>query len=124
MLFYRYGTLPRLAPSWAKGTLAMDSHGVEHVERAMPLGAIVVLGEREAGAGAPHWSEISHLEAFLAIVANSYASYLLDSPMRAVEFAQVSRLVAQCPVRRVTPSTDAARLGELVATIVDAARAP
>jgi hypothetical protein len=124
MMFYRYGTLPRLAPSWAKGTLAMDAHGVEHVERAVPLGAIVVLGEREAGAGAPHWSEISDLEAFLAIVANSYASYLLDSPMRAVEFAQVSRLIGRCPVRRVTPSTDAARLGELVATIVGAVRAP
>ncbi len=123
MLFDRFGTLQRLAPSWDKATLALDAHGIEHAETAMPLGAVVVLGEREGGADVPRRSAMTDADGFLAIVANSYANYLLDAPMRAVEFAQLSRLVRRCPVRRVTPSTDAARLGALVAAIVDAVRA-
>ena len=122
-LFGRFGPLPRLAPSWDKATLQLDALGVEHPEAPLPLGAVVILGEREAGADAPRCSAIAVAEAFLSVVANTYANYLLDAPMRAEEFAQVSRLVARCPVLRVVPSTDAARLGALVGSIVDAVRA-
>jgi hypothetical protein len=124
MLFGRFGDLPRHAPSWDKATLALDAHGVEHVERAVPLGAVVVLGEREDGPDAPRISAIRGADAFAVIVANSYANYLLDGSMRAMEFAQVARLVSRCPVRRVTPSTDPARLGALVSAIVASMRAP
>jgi hypothetical protein len=122
-LFGRFGALPRHAPSWDKATLQLNAHGVEHPEAPLALGAIVILGEREAGADAPRLTPASAAEAFLTIVANSYATYLLDARMRAVEFAQVSRLIARCPVLCVSPSADATRLDALVSTVVDAVRA-
>ena len=123
MLFGRGGTLPRLAPSWDKASLSLDEYGGGHADSAAPLRALILLGARECAVDVPRMSVIAGPEGFLGVVANSYVNYLLDPRMRAVEFAQVSRLVNRYPVRRVIPSTNPSRLGALVTTIVDAVRA-
>ena len=54
----------------------------------------------------------------MAVVANTYANYLLDSHMRAAEFSQIQQLVSKIPIRRVTPHAEASRLAGLCDTIV------
>ncbi|HEV2489391.1 MAG TPA: hypothetical protein VGT03_06265 [Candidatus Acidoferrales bacterium] len=80
---------------------------------ALPLGAVYLLGERLGTPDAPRVEELSPQEAFLGLIANTYANKLLDPAMRAREFGLLSRLVNHVRVRRVTPHEDPSRLHEL-----------
>ena len=49
----------------------------------------------------------------MALVANTYVSYLLDKDMRSIEFHGLGRLVNSVPVRFVELPDARSRLGEL-----------
>ncbi len=49
----------------------------------------------------------------LSLVANTYATNLIDRTMRGEEFDLLSRLVSSVPVRTVHPSDDPSRIGDL-----------
>jgi hypothetical protein len=55
----------------------------------------------------------------MSLVANTYATKLMDKQMRAREFELLTRVVSHVPIRRVTPHADAARIHELCDTILD-----
>jgi hypothetical protein len=55
----------------------------------------------------------------MALVANTYATKLMDKHMRAREFELLTRVVGNVSVRRVTPHADPARITELCNLIVD-----
>ena len=83
----------------------------------MPLGAIYILGEREAELTAPVIEGVVGGEAIMALVANTYVNYLLDRDMRAREFDVLSRLLAGVTVRRVRPTADTSKIFALCESI-------
>lgn len=114
------GALPRITPSWDKRALDLGARGWKFRDTPLTLGAVVFLADRDAGVHSPSVSPIAEADAFVAIAANSYANYLLDGAMRAVEFRAIDRLVHAALVLRAVPHADSRRIGELVERIVEA----
>jgi len=78
----------------------------------LPLAAIYVLGERR-GDPAPLVEGLTPQKAFLALVANTFATNTLDSGMRAREFEILARIAPTVPIRLLCAHQDAARLPAL-----------
>ena len=118
----RYGTddaLPLLTPTWTKRYLDVRSR---FQRDPLPLGAMVVLRERVAGA--PRIAPLSGHEAAMQLVANSSMALYLDSDMRVAELDRIGALVERVPVFAAWPSDDLARVGELcdaIAAVTSAA---
>lgn len=113
--------LPVISPNWTKRYLPL---GDAFWQERAPLAAVYVLTARHQGCEAII-SERPPSERFVALVANTYVNYLLDSAMRAHEFDILSRLVRTVPVRFVSPPADIGRIGALCeALVADVAQAP
>src|SRR5215217_4148981 len=108
--------LPRLTPNWDKCYLDLSErfHG-----EPLPLAAIYHLGERHHDARAPYVETLNRTEGLMALVANTYATKLMDKQMRGREFELLTRVVGEVPLRRVTPHADPARLTQLCDAILD-----
>ena len=118
-LFGAAATLPKLTPTWDKCYLDLTQGKYEFQRHPLPLAAIYVLAERQADTGAPFVSNLAPAEALMALIANTYATYLMDKQMRVREFELLPRLLHSIPIRRVTPHSDPARIGELCRTILE-----
>ena len=122
--------LPRITPTWGKRYLPLDGDRCRFQKEPLPLGGIYVLRTRRGAQMGPIEEELQGNESLLTLVANTYVNYLLDEGMRKREFEVLSRLVAQVPIRQVTPSSDPSRVFELCNVIIAAdaaqlaARAP
>jgi hypothetical protein len=57
--------------------------------------------------------ELTPQRAFLALIANTFATNTLDSSMRAKEFEILARVVLSVPIRVLCAHHDASRLPEL-----------
>lgn len=111
-----YGTeshLPKLTPNWDKRYLDLSSGPGQFERQTRPLSAIYVLGDRRYEAAAPFVEPLDHANALLSLIANTYTNYLMDTRMRARQFDLLTRVLANVPVRKVTPHADADRLQEL-----------
>jgi hypothetical protein len=117
LLFGSEHTLPRITPTWDKRYLALDRDNCQFQETPLPLGAIYVLGEREANLTTPVVEELAGHEALATLVTNTYVNYLLDREMRSREFDVLGRVVAAVPVRRVRAAADPSKLSELCEVI-------
>jgi len=111
--------LPRIVPNWDKRYLDLNGPGYRFQHEALPLAAIYVLGERSADPAMPRIEPVGSKTGLMALVSNTYSSYLMDKSKREVEFELLGRLVQSTPLRWVTPSTDFARIRELCEVIVD-----
>jgi hypothetical protein len=114
-----YGTvdlLPRITPTWDKRHLDLTDRRYRFLDRPAPLSAIYVLDERTDGT--PVIQAMRPRDAILALVANTYANYLLDPEMRAQEFEELEALATNVPVRRVRPTSDVSLTPELCHAIV------
>jgi hypothetical protein len=109
--------LPSFSRSWEKRLLSLARNDLRFEAQALPLGAIFVLGERGSTADAPFLEQLTLREALLALVANSYATNLLDKEMRAREFEFLGRMLGSVPIRRLLPREDPARSNELCEVI-------
>ncbi len=115
--------LPRITPpngvdpEWDKRYLHLLENGYRFQEGPLPLKALYFLGERREE-GALNITPVTGREALLELVANSYATKLLDKAMRIKEFGVLSQLVNTIPLRRVTPHPDLAYLPELCDAIM------
>jgi hypothetical protein len=105
--------LPGLSPNWDKRLLSLAGNDLRFESQALPLGAIFVLGERASVPDAPFLQDLTPREGLLALVANSYATNLLDKEMRAREFEFLGRMIEKVPIRRLLPREDPAQIGEL-----------
>jgi len=115
--------LPELTAEWGKRYLALDGARATFCQEKLPLGMIYLFAPRDSE-DAPRVVQLRPREVLLELVQNTYMNWLLDRQQRAVEFDMLSRLVGQVVVRRIVPSSDAARLGALCSLIEeDAARA-
>ena len=119
ILYRSPDALPPLTPNWDKRYLDLVGNGYHFQSRPLPLAAIYVLGGRCTDPAAPYVQETSARDALVTFVANTYVNYLLEVPMRAKEFAALSRLVERVPVRRVTPHVDPDRLLRLCHAILE-----
>jgi hypothetical protein len=116
-LFGSKDALPQITPTWGKQYLALDQNGYRFQTEPLPLGAIYILSEREAGLTTPIVEELAGSEAFTMLVANTYVNYLLNDDMRIREFDVLSRVMAGTPVRRIRPAGDSSKVFELCEAI-------
>jgi hypothetical protein len=116
MLYGSPDVLPQLVHDWEKRQLALGQNGTRFEERTLPLRAIYILGERQPD-DAPMVSAIPDREVLLSLVANTYATNLIDHTMRGAEFDLLSRLVSSVPVRMVHASGELRRVGDLCQAI-------
>jgi hypothetical protein len=110
--------LPRFIPNWEKRCLDLGNHGLQFEERALPLGAVYLLGDRRSDQ-APAAETVPSQTAFLALVANTFATKTLDIEMRAKEFEVLGRLASRVPIRQLSPHRDPCRLNELCQLVCD-----
>jgi hypothetical protein len=110
--------LPSFSPSWNKRLLSLAGNDLRFESQTLPLGAIFVLGKRDSAADAPFLEQLAPREGLLALVANSYATNLLDKEMRACEFELLGRMLGSVPIRRLRPREDPARSDELCDAIL------
>lgn len=115
-LYGAAATLPKLTPTWDKRYLDLTQEKYEFQQQPLPLGAIYLLDERKDQA--PSISEIAPAEALMSLVANTYATYLMDKTMRAREFEILNRVLNSVPIKRITPHSDPRHIGELCQTII------
>jgi hypothetical protein len=116
MLYGSPDALPRLSTNWDKRRLALGERGTRFETRALPLGAIYLIGDRRSE-NAPCVEGVRPQAALLSLLAETYANKILDREMRAREFELLGRLVTNVPVRRVYPHAESGRLEQLCQTI-------
>lgn len=92
--------LPQLVSDWEKRSLAEGMYQTRFETQALPVGAIYVFGDRQPGFF-PQIEPLDRRRGLIALVANSFASKVLDKPRRADELGVLGRLVAEVPVRRL-----------------------
>ena len=102
--------LPKLTPNWDKCYLDLKE---QFHSQPLPLAAIYHLGERRHDTTAPFVEILDRSEGLLSLIANTYATKLMDKEMRAREFELLTRVLSNVPLRRVTPHADPARIPEL-----------
>jgi len=104
--------LPQFSANYEKRCLSLGKQELRFAEQALPLAAIYILGERRADS-APVVEELAPQRAFLALVANTFATNTLDSSMRAKEFEILARVAPSVPIRAFFAHQDASRLPEV-----------
>jgi hypothetical protein len=119
MLFRSPDALPQLTANWDKRRLDLAEHGYHFQSEPLPLAAIYLLGDRLSDATAPLITAVSPRESLMALIGNTYGSYLTDARMRARDFDVLSRLAATVPVRQINPHRDPSYLPQLCDAIVD-----
>jgi hypothetical protein len=110
--------LPRFSASYEKRCLSLDKQQLAFATDALPLAAIYILAERRTDP-APVIEPVSAQTALVTLVANTYATNMLDRSMRAREFESLGRLVPQVAIRKISAHVDPARLGKLCERIAD-----
>jgi len=118
MLYGPDKSLPTFSANWDKRVLSVAEDRLRFGEKALPLGAIFILGERSSVSTAPFLETLTVQECLVALVANSYATGMLDKRMRAQEFTLFGRMLATTPVRRVRPHEEPAKVDLLCRVIL------
>ena len=109
--------LPKLTPNWDKCYLDLTKRGFR--ADPLPLAAIYHLGERRRDSIAPFVETLNRSEGLVSLIANTYATKLMNKQMRAREFELLTRVLHHVPLRRVTPHADPVRIPELCDTILN-----
>jgi hypothetical protein len=113
--------LPKFSANYEKRFLSLGRQELRFAARALPLAAIYILGDRR-GDPAPLVEELAPQKAFLALVANTFATNTLDNGMRAKEFEILARLAPSVPIRALCAHQDARRLPDLCNLLDEEAR--
>src|ERR1041384_3021351 len=112
-LLYGTNDLPRLTPNWDKRFLDLTQERYDFQKHPLPLSGIYLLAERSDDKDAPLIRELTHSEALMALIANTYATYLMDKQMRAREFELLNRMLKTVPVREIIPHASAKKIPQL-----------
>lgn len=119
LLYGSEDALPRLTPTWDKCYLDLNQNGHRFHQSPLPLGGIYILSERSTDEAAPFVDALAPNEAMLSLIANTYATNLMDKEMRARGFRLLNRVLAKVPLRRVVPHSDAAYLRTMCEVILE-----
>jgi hypothetical protein len=112
-VLYGPNDLPRLTPNWDKRYLDLTQDGYDFQAHPLPLSGIYLLGERSDDKDAPLIREMTQAEALMSLIANTYATNLMDRQMRAREFELLSRMLKTVPVREIIPHASPAKISGL-----------
>lgn len=112
-LFGSADAVPRFSLNWEKHRLALGRPELPFETKPALLSAICLLGQGSESAAAPLAEPVSPRDAFLSLVANSYATNALDPEARANEVAILGRLVAAVPMWRLRTRLEMSLLVEL-----------
>lgn len=110
--------LPRLTESWEKRGLELGGMGYQFQERALPLAAVYVLGERASQTPGGTISRLAPREFLITLIGNTYANRL-PNHRRAQEFDELARLVDRVPGRRVAPHPSPSHIRGLCGAIIE-----
>lgn len=110
--------LPRLTPTWDKCYLDLTQDQYDFKKEPLPLAAIYLLDGRSEDPSSPSVHDVPSSEVLISLIANTYATYLMDKKMRAREFELLGRVIKNVPVRRVVPHADPANIASLCKTIL------
>jgi hypothetical protein len=113
LLFGSRDMLPRLVSDWEKRLLSDGDQQSKFWQQACELHSIYILKPRRGDLGLPRLETVDQQTALMSLVANSYASPLIDSKMQGDELQFLARLVSHVPIRQLSPHADGARLTEL-----------
>ena len=116
-----YGTeshLPKLTPNWDKRYLDLTERPEQFHNEALPLAGIYLLGQRRDDPVAPFVEPLDRADGLMSLIANTYATKLMDKEMRAREFGLLTRVLNGVPLRRVTPHADPVCIPELCDVIL------
>jgi hypothetical protein len=119
VLFGTSEALPQALPPWPKRRLDLTREGYYHQGEPLPLAAVYLLGRRSTSARAPFVRRVQPRRALLSLLVNSHTARRVQVGMPDRDFDVMCRVVANLPVRRVTPSTDPTRLPGLCQAILD-----
>ncbi len=111
-LFGSADALPRFSGTYDKRCLSLEKKNLKFESRQLPLRAIYVFGERR-DERAPAISAMPAQTAFLALVANTFATNALEPALRAKEFATLGRLIPRIAVREVVAHSEPKQLPAL-----------
>ncbi|MGA9378219.1 MAG: hypothetical protein WBV73_05570 [Phormidium sp.] len=118
-LYGEADALPCLTPNWDKRYLDLTQDGYEFQQQPLPLGGIYILGDRTISPAAPFVETLPSHTGLITLISNTYANNLLEKKMRAAEFDLLSRVVANVPLRLVTPHADSERISQLCDVILE-----
>jgi len=113
MIYGASKSLPAFSANFDKRQLALTENSLRFESRPVPLKAIYLLGERKVEDRAPYLETPERAESLFSLIADTYATKLLDTQMRAREFEVLGSLLAHVPVLRLHPHRDGARLDRL-----------
>ena len=116
LLFGTVKQLPLLTPRWEKRALPLGE-AFPFSRMPAPLGALLLLSPRREDEDAPRLERLAPRAAFMELLANTYANYLLDDRMRAEEMRALDRLWHAGRVLRLVPHADPERLSVLVTRV-------
>ena len=105
--------LPSFSANWDKRLLSLAGNHLAFAGEPLPLAAIFLFGERSSSEDAPRIEPLEPKGALLSLVANSFATNLLDKEMRAFEFEFLGRMLRSVPVQRLIPHEDPSQIGRL-----------
>jgi hypothetical protein len=108
--------LPRLTPNWDKRYLDLSQN---FPAESVKLAAIYHLDNRRDLPDAPYVDDLNESDGLMSLVANTYATKLMDKQMRAREFELLTRVSHNVPLRRVTPHSDATKIPDLCDRILE-----
>jgi energy-coupling factor transporter ATP-binding protein EcfA2 len=117
-LFGSVEALPRITPTWDKRFLDLNGARFRFQREPLQLAAIYFLGDRDGYPGPPRVDDVGPRAGLMALISDTYTTYLLDRRMRASEFELLGRLVGSVPLRRVTASADCSRIAQMCETIL------
>ncbi len=108
--------LPAFAAGYDKRCLSLGRESLAFAKAPARLGCIYILGER-TGVPDPVIEPVPAQQAFVTLVANTYATNMLDSEMRKREFETLGRLMQSVPVRLIHAHPEPSRISALCAAI-------
>lgn len=113
LLYGSRNALPAFSKNWEKRQLALSENQLYFATQPIPLAAIYLLSPRSSDPNAPFIENPAPSESLLALVADTYATNLIDKEMRVKEFELLGRLVEAVPIFRLHPHGDGARIDRL-----------
>ncbi|MGB0034422.1 MAG: hypothetical protein WBP79_02995 [Candidatus Acidiferrales bacterium] len=119
LLYGEEKSLPSFSPNWEKRLLSLAGDGLKFGKQPLPLGALFILGERTANERTPWIESLTQKEGLLSLVANSFATNLLDTEMRSREFSFLGRMLGAVPIRRIRARQGAAQIEDFCRTVVE-----
>jgi hypothetical protein len=117
------GRYPRVEPREEKRLVRLDSFPEKYHAQAVPLCAIYLLAPRTAEESAPRIEPIEDAHRLTRLLTNGYVSRVLGREQRAREFHLLGEIARNARVRKLVPSSDPRKLGQLCELIVNDARA-